>query len=412
MSLLMTSIKNNKTIVAAGWFFCSLFFFYAFILRVSPAVMVEDLMREFSVGAAILGNLSAVYLYAYAGLQIPVGICIDRFGLRGLVAGACALCGVGCIIFSTAESISLAYVGRFFIGAGAAFSFVGALNMAARWFPAKFAVLGGWAQMMGSAGGFMGQAPLGIAVAVFGWRSSNVILGVAGLCLAALLVFTVRDPIGSKTENRTPIWNSLKTVASNKQTWLASISAGGLTGTLLAFGGLWGVPYLMVARNIVKEEAAAFISVAFIGWAIGAPLLGWLSDRLGRRRVIVIIGTTCAALSTTALLIWPNMPGILLVITLAIQGAFSSSMIVCFALTRENNPAELSGAALGLINTFAVGTGAVLQPLTGLILDLQWDGLVIDGLRVYDLNDYQIALSILPAACVFSLIAAMYLKEK
>ena len=106
------------------------------------------------------------------------------------------------------------------------------------------------------------------------------------------------------------------------------------------------------------------------------------------------------------------MPTLPLVITLAIQGAFSSSMIVCFALTRENNPPELSGAALGLINTFAVGTGAVLQPLTGLILDLQWDGLVIDDLRVYDLNDYQIALSILPAACVFSLIAAMYLKEK
>ena len=81
--------------------------------------MVDELMREFAVGAAILGNLSAVYLYAYAGLQIPVGICIDKFGLKGLVAGACAVCGIGCIVFSYAESVSFAYLGRALIGAGA-----------------------------------------------------------------------------------------------------------------------------------------------------------------------------------------------------------------------------------------------------------------------------------------------------
>ena len=168
--------------------------------------MVDELMREFAVGAGILGNLSAVYLYAYAGLQIPVGICIDKFGLKGLVAGACGVCGIGCIVFSYAESVSFAYLGRALIGAGAAFSFVGALNMAARWFPNKFAILGGWAQMMGSAGGFMGQAPLGLAVATFGWRSSNVVLGVAGILLAVFLAATVRDPKKISTKKKIAIW--------------------------------------------------------------------------------------------------------------------------------------------------------------------------------------------------------------
>ena len=96
--------------------------------------MVDDLMKEFSVGAAILGYLSATYLYIYAALQIPLGLVVDKYGLRGVVAGACALCGIGSIIFSLADSVYLAYLGRGLVGAGAAFSFVGALNMAARWF--------------------------------------------------------------------------------------------------------------------------------------------------------------------------------------------------------------------------------------------------------------------------------------
>ena len=374
--------------------------------------MVYDLMREFSVGAGILGNLSAVYLYAYAGLQIPVGLCIDRFGLKGLVASACAICGVGCIVFSYAESLSYAYLGRVLIGAGAAFSFVGALNMAARWFPDKFAILGGWAQMMGSTGGFVGQAPLGIAVATFGWRLSSFALGLAGLCLAFLLAFTVRDPKETKPQNTPPILYGLKKVAVNRQTWLATISAGGLTGTLLAFGGLWGVPYLMAAKSINKPEAAGFVSIAFIGWAVGAPLIWWLSDLLGKRRLILIIGSAGACLTTITLLVFPNMPNIFLISVLGIQGALSSSMILGFALARESNPPEVSGAALGLINTFAVGSGAVLQPLAGYILDLQWDGTIIDGVRSYDVVHYQCALSILPIACVFSLIAAILLKEK
>ena len=374
--------------------------------------MVDDLMREFSVGAGILGNLSAVYLYAYAGLQIPVGVCIDRYGLKGLVAGACAVCGIGCIVFSYAESLSFAYLGRVLIGAGAAFSFVGALNMAARWFPSKFGILGGWAQMMGSAGGFIGQAPLGIAVATVGWRLSSVVLGVVGLCLAFLLAFTVRDPTKIKSQKKSPIWNGLKTVAVNRQTWLATISAGGLTGTLLAFGGLWGVPYLMVAKGISKPESAGFVSMAFIGWAIGAPLMGWLSDFLGKRRLILIVGSAGACLTTITLLVFPNMPNTLLVSVLGIQGALSSSMILGFALARESNPPEMSGAALGLINTFAVGTGAILQPLAGYILDAQWNGTIIDGVRVYDVVHYQYALSILPIACIFSLSAAILLKEK
>ena len=374
--------------------------------------MVDDLMKEFSVGAAILGYLSATYLYIYAALQIPLGLVVDKYGLRGVVAGGCALCGIGSIIFSLADSVYLAYLGRGLVGAGAAFSFVGALNMAARWFPSRFAVLGGWAQMMGSAGGFVGQAPLSLAVAIFGWRSCNLSLGIAGLFLAILLLFTVRDPKeDQKPRDNFSIWVSLKNVCANTQTWLATVAAAGLTGALLAFGGLWGVPYLMKARAIDKPDAASFISIIFVGWAIGAPFFGWLSDRIGRRRILLLWGTFGAALTTGTTILVPTLSTTLVIVILFLQGFFSASMILGFALAKDNNPSESSGVALGLINTFVVGSGAILQPLVGVLLDYRWTGEMFDGIRVFNLMDFQVSMLILPFVCLISFASAFYIRE-
>ena len=369
-------------------------------------------MKEFSVGAAILGYLSATYLYIYAALQIPLGLVVDKYGLRGVVAGACALCGIGSIIFSLADSLYLAYLGRGLVGAGAAFSFVGALNMAARWFPSRFALLGGWAQMMGSVGGFVGQAPLSLAVATFGWRSCNLILGVAGLFLAVLLLFTVKDPKEDQTSGGNfSIWLGLKNVCGNTQTWLATLAAAGLTGALLAFGGLWGVPYLMKARAIDKPDAASFISIIFVGWAIGAPFFGWLSDRIGRRRILLLWGTCGAALTTGTTILVPTLSTTLVIVVLFLQGFFSASMILGFALAKDNNPPESSGVALGLINTFVVGSGAILQPLVGVLLDYRWTGEMFDGVRVFNLVDFQVSMLILPFVCLISFASAFYIRE-
>ena len=374
--------------------------------------MVDDLMKEFSVGAAILGYLSATYLYIYAALQIPLGLVVDKYGLRGVVAGACALCGIGSIIFSLADSLYLAYLGRGLVGAGAAFSFVGALNMAARWFPSRFALLGGWAQMMGSAGGFVGQAPLSLAVATFGWRSCNLSLGIAGLFLAVLLLFTVKDPKEDQaSEDNFSIWLGLKNVCANKQTWLATLAAAGLTSALLAFGGLWGVPYLMKARAIDKPDAASFISIIFVGWAIGAPFFGWLSDRIRRRRILLQWGTCGAALTTGITILVPTLSTTLLIVVLFLQGFFSASMILGFALAKDNNPPESSGVALGLINTFVVGSGAILQPLVGVLLDYRWTGEMFDGVRVFNLVDFQVSMLILPFVCLISFASAFYIRE-
>lgn len=146
-----------------GWLTGAVFFLYAWVLRVAPSVMVEELMRDLAVGGAVLGHLSGVYYYGYAGMQVPVGALLDQFGPRRLMTGAGLVCAAGCVLFATGATLAGVTVGRFLVGASAAFSLVGAMAVARRWFPAnRFAVLPGWAMAMGAHPKYI-QAQLGHA---------------------------------------------------------------------------------------------------------------------------------------------------------------------------------------------------------------------------------------------------------
>ncbi|MFZ9416229.1 MAG: MFS transporter, partial [Alphaproteobacteria bacterium] len=162
----------------AAWMLAASTFLYAFLQRVSPSVMVEDLMAGFGVGGTVLGNLSAFYLYAYAALQVPLGMLFDRFGVRRLMAGSMLAAAAGSAIFAAAQAIEMAYLGRMLIGAGVACTFVGALTVTAQTMPpARFAMLAGIVQMLGMVGAIFGQAPLAALVATLGWRGALVAMG-------------------------------------------------------------------------------------------------------------------------------------------------------------------------------------------------------------------------------------------
>jgi MFS family permease len=143
-AVILTTQRPLKILPLLGWLTGALFFFYAWVLRVAPSVMVEELMRDFSAGAAVLGNLSAAYFYGYAGMQVPVGVLLDRFGPRRLIATSTLLCSGGCVLFATADTLAAATAGRLLIGAASAFSLVGAMAVAGQWFSAdRFAMLSG-----------------------------------------------------------------------------------------------------------------------------------------------------------------------------------------------------------------------------------------------------------------------------
>jgi MFS family permease len=401
------------------WGLGALLFCYAFFQRVAPSVMIDSLMRDLAVGGALLGNLSAFYFYAYASLQIPVGLMIDRWGPRRMLSISAAFCAVGSVVFAGADSLMAAYLGRLMIGAGAAFGFVGSLKLATNWFPPRrFAQLTGMTMMAGMIGGIGGQAPLAALVEATDWRTALTGAAVAGALIAVAIWIIVRDqPPAREDKLEAPaggrgavgVLRGLGRVLRAPQNWLIALASAAMTAPMLSFAGLWGVAWLMQTRGLGRPEAAATTSLLLIGWAIGSPVAGWLSDRLGRRKPILQASMLLGLLTLSAIIYLPDLPLSALSALFVVSGMCFGAMAVGFAMARTANATEVTGAAYGFVNMAVTGTGAVFQPLIGWLLDMRWTGEMLEGARVYSLETYAYALTSLPIFLAIGLAGTLFL---
>jgi MFS family permease len=411
-SLPRLPVSSRQAIIA--FTLGTLYFGYAFVQRVSPSVMTAELMSDFAVGGAALGSLSAFYFYAYASIQLPVGMLTDHFGPRKLMSFAAALCALASVGFALSDSLLAASIGRALIGGTVAFAFVGTLAIAGYWFkPSQYALLAGLLQTVGMGGAIFGQAPLRHMVESIGWRDTINLLALLALLLAILL-FKLVPMRSSVQKQRAPgagVMQGLKAVTTNSQTWICALIGFGMAGTMLAFGGLWGVPWLNTVHGYTTTEAAGITSMLFVGWAIFSPLAGWASDRVGRRNLILRLGSLTALLATACLIyLTPGNTAMLMALIFVI-GAGGSSMTVCFGSVKELNDINYASTSLGLMNMCIVGAGAVMQPLIGWLLDSNWNGTMQAGARIYDAGGYSTAFFSLLVVNFAALAGAMLLRE-
>jgi len=390
-----------------------LFFAYAFIQRVAPSVVTEELMRDFSVGAASLGILSGAYFYTYAALQLPVGLLTDRYGPRKLMAAAAIVCALASAGFASSESLLVASIYRSLIGGAVAFGFVGTLSIITQFFsPGRFALLAGLVQSMGMIGAIVGQAPLRVLVENRGWQETFLWLMLAGLILGVLL-FTVVPRRSNKDQHteKQNLMHSLRQVARNPQSWLCAGIGFGLAAPMLSFAGLWAIPWLELSYGIDKKQAAGLVSMLFLGWAIGSPLCGWLSDRMGKRKPVMIAGSIISLSGFVSLVYVGEWSLTAIGILFVVSGIGGSCMIVIFGAVRESNRIVNSAAAMGLVNMCVVGSGAVTQPLIGWLLEKYWNGALANGIPVYSIETYRIALVAMVLSLLLALICVIFLRE-
>jgi MFS family permease len=397
------------------WSLAALFFSYAFFHRVVPSVMVSDLMRDFGVGAAVLGNLAAFYFYAYASLQLPVGVLVDSWGPRRVLTAGALVCGAGTLLFAAAGTLGPAYMGRLLIGAGAGFAFVAALKLAGTWFPpGRFALMSGLTSTLGMAGAVAGQAPMAALVAAYGWRETLSAAGVFGLILALVIWLVVRDRNGPHAP--LPVMSAgllagLRQVARTPQTWIVGLFSAALAANMSGFAVLWAVPYMMRAHGLERPAAAASVSLIMIGWAIGSPLLGWFSDRIRRRKPPMLLAAVAAGASFTALVYLPGLPLAAAQALLFAIGFCSCAMHLGFVAGSENSPPAYAGTAIALVNSLIMLSGALFQPLIGWILDLNWDGALAAGARVYTTDAFRMALLPLVASNLVAVLTVFFVRE-
>jgi MFS family permease len=231
-----------------------------------------------------------------------------------------------------------------------------------------------------------------------------------GLVIAVAAWATVRDRHRGSGGVR-QVFAGLGRVLRNPQTWLIAIAGLGTTGPLLGFAGLWGVPYLVATHGVDRTAAAAVTSTLFIGWGVGAPFFGWLSDRIGLRRPPFIAGLLICTGAMAGLVYAPGLPLFAISALCFLCGFGGSSQIVGFAAAREHNAAALSGTAIGFVNGMVTGAGALYQPLLGWLLDLAWGGQMTAGARIYDPAAYRFAFSAIVAGAVIGLCCTLVMRE-
>jgi MFS family permease len=417
-------VEVSRSTAVIAFVLGALFFGYAFIQRVSPSVMTAELMREFSVGATALGSLSAFYFYTYASIQLPVGMLTDRFGPRKLMSAAAGLCAFASIGFALSDSIVTASIGRALIGGTVAFAFVGTLSIAGYFFKSsRYTLLAGLLQSVGMCGAIFGQAPLRHLVESLGWRGTMTALAGVAVLLSILLFvlvprrsaeqLTATNQAGSSQTNATKkkLLDGLKSVSSNSQTWICAIIGFGLAATMLGFGALWSVPWLTTVHGYSTVQAGGIASMIFVGWAVFSPLVGWLSDKIGRRNPVMMLGSLLCFVSFATLIFYTPSATSMIMGLIFLTGAGGCTMTAGFSSVRELNRPEFSSTALGLMNMFIVGAGAVVQPLIGWLLDKNWDGSLMEGVRVYSDQAFTSALTSLLVVTSLAFIGTLFLKE-
>lgn len=413
-------MKNSSSVLKWSiWALAAIFYFYEFVLRVSPSVMIPELMTSFGITASSVGILSAFYLYAYAPMQLPVGILMDRFGVKKVLSVASILCGIGALIFSVSQNLSLASVGRLLIGGSSAFAFIAMVYVTSHWFPLKKrAFLIGIANSVAMLGASAGTGPLTIAIREYGWRSTIGSFGVFGLLLGVAVYLILRtDRHNVEVEKETAhakshILEKLKQVTSKKSTWINALVALFFYMTTTAFAGLWGLSFVQTAYGVSKEIAGFAMSMVFAGWLVGGPFTGFLSDFMGKRKIPIRIGIIGTLLCLVPVIYFPNIPIYLVYILLFFVGFFSSAELLNFILAIELNSMHAKATAAAFTNCMVSIGDALVQPFVGILLDINWDGTMQNGIRIYRTSDYQIALSCLPIVLVCAFILLYWVKEE
>ena len=397
---------------------CASFLFYKYILQVSPNIMSDELMQEFHVSGAGLGVLAATFFFAYFITQLFVGVLLDKFSLRWLSGLALLASGLGGLWFARAHNLVNAELFRSLMGFGAAFATVCYLKSAAMWFPPKrFAFVSGLLATAAMLGAVFGEAPLAYVVAHQGWRQTLVYCGWLGIVLAVIFVVVVRDrpkvdfaPLSEQDRVRV-CWQDVVRVLLKKQNWLLALYSGMTFSPIAVLGGLWGNMFLKEAFHISNTHAASLLSFSFIGLAVGGPVMGAISDRLGRRKVVMIVGNIIGFVSLVPVLYMPGLPLWLVGLLLFVFGFGIGVFMLGFALGKEINDLAVAATVIALINSGDAIFGAVTEPLVGKLLDWGWAGHMVNGVRHYSVTTFQHAFLVMPAYILVATLLLYWIGE-
>jgi len=392
----------------------------SFFQRFAPAGIAADLTAAFNTTASSLGALAATYFYVYTLMQVPTGILVDTLGPRRILLIGGMVGGAGSLMFGLAPGLELALVGRTLIGLGVSVTFIAMLKIIAVSFDERhFATLVGLSMLIGNLGSVLAGAPLSWLAQATGWRGIFVALaGVSMLMGVACWVLVRERPAVAGKPDPKPQFDGalvlagLRSVLKNRDTWPTVCVNFGICGSFFAFAGLWATPFLTQAHGLTRPIAANHVSLYFVGFALGCVVMGALSDRLGKRKPVLIVSSHLYLLIWLVLLSGPVLPLMASYSLFTLMGLVTAGFTLTWACVKEVNAPLLSGMSTSVTNMAGFLAGAVLQPLVGWVMDRNWQGgLTSTGARLFTPEDFHAGFLLLGAVAAFGAIASWWIRE-
>jgi len=397
--------------VTVAWLITSIYYFYQYAMRSAPAVMVPEMSAAFGLTPVGIASLIGLFYYAYAPFSLVAGVAMDQLGPRKVVPLGAATVAVGALLFATGDP-NLASIGRFMQGAGGVFALIGAVFIATTHFPAsKAATLIGATQMFGMAGGSAGQFVVGPAIAGgLVWSQFWWLMGIAGIPIAILLFLFIPkrqapvQPVGARHNWMKDAGSAMWTVFRNPQSIICGLISGLLFIPTTIFDMVWGVRFLQEGHGMPYDVAVLRSAAVPFGWIIGCPLLGWISDKIGRRKPVIIVAAAVLMAAMAMGLYGP--PGLLPPYTIAlVAGIASGAAMIPYTIIKEANRPEHSGTATGVINFINFSFSALLGPIFAERL------MRISGGSERGLGDYQATFMPMLFGIGIAILLALLLRE-
>lgn len=407
-----------------GWIVtmtASLYFFYEFIQMNMFNSLSTYLLSEFHLSSTQLGNLSACYFYINTLMVIPAGLIIDRFSTRYLIVAAMCGSSIATICFGFGHSILVLAIARLVIGCCAAFCFLSIFRLASRWFPTnQLALVTGFVVTWAMFGGMVAQTPFSYLIQLTSWRAAVIIDGTVGLVMMCLIYFVVRDyPPHHRTDNyrehkqvhQLGVWKSLKIVASNPYNWLCGLYTTLLNLPIFILGAVWGILYLSQVDHLSTINASEATAMLFFGTILGCPAFGWLSDKIEKRKLPMLLGAALSLAAVLALILIPSLSFTTIIVLFFSLGFFTSAQIVSYPVISELNSHALTSSATSILSIIIMASGFVVQPLFGWLIKTHWHHTFIGTTPLYTLSDYYHAMFIMPISFFVALLLVFFIKE-
>ena len=417
MSMLALSLSGAKakppaasgfrTAFVVAWVFCLSFYFMEYAVRSAPSVMLPELTRSFGLSTVGISSLLGLYYYSYAAFAIIAGASVDRWGAKYTIPVGVVLLALGTAMFGVGGS-DIAGVGRFLQGAGAAFAFVAAVYLASHGLPARYlATAIGITQCIGMLGGSAGglvAAPL-----IHGpmtWQHLWIDAGIVTALIAVAMFIATPNEDQSKG-GKVGIWNTFapyKVVLSNPQSYLCGL-VGGLLFLPTTVGDMtWGVAFLRDGWHLGYTQAVDRAAMVPLGWVFGCPIIGYIADRLGRRKPVILAGAALMLVAAAGIFFLP--PGTFPPYVLAfLLGFGSGAAMIPYSTIKEVNPDEAKGSATGAMNFLVFVISALAAPAVG------WWLQKLAGGGALTLDAFSKAGSVYVVAIAIAAILALFLKE-